>query len=85
MFLAGSSAFSRDGVTFERVGPRPLLDLGKGFDRKAIYVAPGAVPTGRAGEYRFCMLGSAASHDVPSSKEDKRAGGIGRFRLTISE
>jgi hypothetical protein len=79
------AAFSRDGMTFERVGPRPLLDLGKGFDRKALYVAPGAVPTGAAGEYWVYYVGSAAAHDAPSSKEDKRAGGIGRFRLTVKE
>jgi hypothetical protein len=77
------AAVSRDGVKFERVGPRPLLDLGKGFDRKALYVAPGGVPTGRSGEYWFYYVGSAAPHDAPSSKEDKQAGGIGRFRLTI--
>ena len=76
---------SRDGVTFQRVGPRPLLDLGQGFDRKALYVAPGAVPTDKVGRVLGLLRGSAASHDAPSSKEDKRAGGIGRFRLTISE
>jgi hypothetical protein len=77
------AAISRDGVKFQRVGTRPLVELGKGFDRKALYVAPGPVPTGRVGEYWFYYVGSAASHDVPSLKEDKRAGGIGRFRLMI--
>jgi hypothetical protein len=79
------SAISRDGVHFRRVGPRPLLDLGKSFDRKALYLAPGAVPTGKPGEFWVYYVGSAAPHDQPSSAEVKRAGGIGRFRLKISE
>lgn len=79
------AAFSHDGEHFQRFGARPLLDLGPGFDHKALYCAPGAVPAGKPGEYWVYYIGSAANHDQPSSPEAKHAGGIGRFRLTIEE
>ena len=34
------AAFSRGGKQFQRLGRNPLLDLGKGFDRKGIYDGP---------------------------------------------
>ena len=74
-------AVSPDGKTFQRVGREPFVELGKGFDSKAIYVAPGAVPGDTAGEYWFYYVGSDVGHDASGPDKVKYSGGIGRFRL----
>jgi hypothetical protein len=79
------AAISHDGEHFQRVGPRPLLDVGRGFDRMALYVAPGAIAAEEPGQYWMYYIGSAAGHDKASPKDLKRAGGIGRFLITIEE
>jgi hypothetical protein len=79
------AAISYDGEHFLRVGARPLLDVGSGFDRMALYVAPGAVAAEESGQYWMYYIGSAAGHDKSSPKHLKHTGGIGRFLITIEE
>ncbi len=78
------AAFSRDGKQFRRLGRKPLLDLGKGFDSKGIYVATGAIPGEKPGTYWFYYGGTALSHDIEPSKV-RGDGGIGRFLLRIED
>jgi predicted GH43/DUF377 family glycosyl hydrolase len=76
-------AFSRDGETFERISKDPLMPLGKGFDRMAMYVGPGAIATDKPDEFWFYYVGSDAGHDASSPDKLKNSGGIGRFLLKI--
>jgi hypothetical protein len=77
------AAYSRDGKEFRRLGRKPLLDLGKGFDSKGLYVGPGAVPGEKEGTYWFYFLGTAAPHDENRPPKVKNDGGVGRFLLRI--
>jgi hypothetical protein len=79
------AALSRDGVKFERVGRRPVLALGQGFDSKCIYVGAGLVPAERPGEYWFYYLGENIGHDDNSPAKNHFGGGIGRFKLRLEE
>ena len=76
-------AVSHDGRAFRRVGREPFFELGIGFDSKAIYIGPGAVPTDKAGEYWFYYFGSDVGHDASGPKSVKSSGGIGRLRVAI--
>jgi predicted GH43/DUF377 family glycosyl hydrolase len=78
------AAVSSDGEHFRRVANRPLLELGQGFDRMGIYVAPGAIPSDRPDEYWFYYTGSNAGHDASTPDKLKFGGGIGRFRLKVA-
>ena len=42
---------------------KPLLEPGKGFDSKTLYVGPGGVPGEKAGTYWFYYVGARAAHD----------------------
>jgi hypothetical protein len=79
------AAASRDGKNFNRVGAGPLLDLGRGFDSRGIYVGAGAIPAEEPGTYWFYYLGTAVAHDDNRPGRVKRDGGIGRFRLRVTE
>jgi hypothetical protein len=79
------AAISHDGEHFRRIGARPLLDVGSGFDRMALYVAPGAIAAEESGQYWMYYIGSPAGHDQPSPNNSKHNGGIGRFLVTIEE
>ncbi len=76
-------AWSRDGRSFQRLGRKPLLDLGEGFDSKVLYVAPGAVPGPRPDTYWFYYLGQAAKHDDNVPGKVHHGAGIGRFLVEI--
>jgi hypothetical protein len=78
-------AFSRDGKTFHRLGRQPILDLGKGFDSKAIYVAPGGIPGDEPNTYWFYYFGSAVQHDKTVPENVQHGGGIGRFLVKITD
>jgi hypothetical protein len=78
-------AISKDGKTFERVGRKEFLPMGKGFDSKSIYVGPGAVPAEKPGEYWLYYVASAHGHDASVREKTKYAGGIGRFRIAVGE
>jgi len=78
------AAVSRDGTTFRRLGRKPILELGKGFDSKSIYVAPGAIPTGKPGEYWFYYLGTSIAHDATLPSKIRYSGGVGRFRVRLA-
>ena len=75
------AAFSRDGKQFRRLGHTPLLGLGKGFDKKCIYVSAGAIPGEKSGTYWIYYGGTAVSHDDPLPRHND--GGIGRFLLNV--
>ena len=77
------AALSRDGKTFQRLGRRPILKGGKGFDARSIYVAAGPVPADRPGEYWFYYFGSNVAHDANRPDRVRYDGGIGRFRVRI--
>jgi hypothetical protein len=77
------AAFSRDGEHFQRHARAPLLELGAGFDRMGMYVAPGAIPADEPNEYWFYYVGSDAGHDASTPDKLKYGGGIGRFRLRV--
>lgn len=79
------AALSRDGKTFQRVGRKPILRPGTGFDSRSIYVAPGAIPADKPGEYWFYYLGTRIPHDQNRPDKVRYAGGIGRFRLRLSK
>lgn len=79
------AAFSRDGKNFQRLGRKPLLDLGSGFDNTGIYTAPGAVPAEEPGTYWIYYTGVTAPHDDNVPEKIRFDGGIGRFLLKISE
>jgi hypothetical protein len=75
-------AFSRDGRSFERVGRDPIVDLGKSFDSKGIYVAPGAIPGDEPGTHWVYYLGTRTPHEeYRTDNRIRYAGGIGRFLL----
>jgi hypothetical protein len=77
------AALGRDGVNFRRVGRKPVLELGKGFDSRCIYVAGGAIPAERPGEYWFYYLGTGVGHDETWPNKVRYGGGIGRFKLRL--
>jgi hypothetical protein len=76
------AAFSRDGKRFQRLGHAPLLGLGKGFDSKGIYVAPGAIPGEKPGTYLVYYYGTSKPHDE-SGLSKHYDNGIGRFLLSV--
>jgi hypothetical protein len=76
-------AVSNDGRTFERIGREPFVELGKGFDSKAIYIGPGAVQSDVADEYWFYYVGSDVGHDASGPDKAKYSGGIGRLRVEV--
>lgn len=78
------AAFSRDGKQFSRLGRKPLLGLGKGFDKCGIYVSAGVIPGEVPGTYWFYYGGTALSHDV-NPEEVNSDGGIGRFLLKVDD
>jgi hypothetical protein len=80
--LSVHSAFSRDGKQFCRLGRKPLLGPGQGFDSEGVYVGPGAVPGQKPGTYWFYYLGVSAPHDEKPANSHSN-GGIGRFLLNI--
>jgi hypothetical protein len=79
------AAFSRDGKHFQRLGRSPLLGLGKGFDSKGMYVAPGAIPAAEPNTYWFYYEGTASPHDGYVPSKIHYDGGIGRFLLKVAE
>jgi hypothetical protein len=76
------AAFSRDGKQFSRVGHTPLLGLGKGFDKKGIYVATGAIPATKPGTYWIYYGGTGVLHDATPTSHHFN-GGVGRFLLNV--
>jgi hypothetical protein len=76
------AALSRDGVSFERVGRTAVLELGKGFDARSIYVSPG-IPADKPGEYWFYYLGTNTPHDANAPDKVRFGNGIGRFKLRL--
>jgi hypothetical protein len=76
-------ALSRDGTTWQRPTRRPVLQLGKTFDRCCLYVAPAPVPAEQPGEFWFYYTGSDAPHDQVIPGKLEFSGGIGRFRVRI--
>ncbi len=76
-------AWSADGVRFHRLGRKPLLDLGAGFDSKGLYVGPGGVPSEKPGTWWFYYVGTGVGHDQNLPDRAHRAGGIGRFLLSV--
>jgi len=79
------AAVSNDGINFSRIGSEPMLELGKGFDSKGIYVAPGPIPGEEPGTYWFYYLGTHIGHDQNLPGKVHAAGGYGRFLVRISE
>jgi hypothetical protein len=77
-------ALSRDGKSFRRPAREPLVDLGKGFDSKGLYVAPQAIPGAKPGTFWVYYLGTSVKHDQFSAKTGSE-GGIGRFLVTVTE
>ena len=77
------AAVSRDGRKFELVGKDPILDFGSGFDSKAIYVGPGAVPGPKPNTYWFYYLGAPQHHTVVPGAKAESQGGVGRFLVEI--
>jgi hypothetical protein len=77
------SAFSRDGKNFYRLGHKPFLTLGKGFDSKGIYVSAGAIPGNEPNTYWVYYGGTSLSHDA-NPDNIHSSGGIGRFLLKVS-
>jgi hypothetical protein len=74
-------AVSRDGVTWQRIGRTPAIELGKGFDRSCIYVVPAPTPAEKPGEWWFYYNGSSVSHNANTPDKAKFDGAIGRFRI----
>jgi hypothetical protein len=79
------AAFSRDGKQFHRLGRSPLLDLGKGFDSKGLYVGPGAIPGEKPGTYWLYYSGTAVPHDGNKPTQVRNDGGCGRFLLKVAD
>jgi hypothetical protein len=79
------AAWSRNGQDFRRFSQKPLLELGKGFDSKGLYVAPGGVPGEKAGTYWFYYLGTRVAHDENVPTKVKSDGGMGRFLVRVTE
>jgi hypothetical protein len=79
------AAVSRDGVHFQRQGRTPLVELGAGFDSRAMYAGPGAVPAEKPGDFWIYYVGSSAGHDAASPTTLKFGGGIGRFLVSVKE
>jgi hypothetical protein len=79
------AAISNNGKDFRRLGRKPILDVGKGFDSKGLYVAPGAIAGDRPGTYWFYYLGCTVPHDDNVPAKVKSDGGIGRFLLEVAE
>ena len=82
------AALSSDGQNFQRVGRRPAMDLGTGFDSKGLYVGPGAVPADKPEQFWFYYLGVSHGHDEKEPAKLKSgggigSGGIGRFLVTL--
>ncbi len=79
------AAFSRDGKKFHRLGRKPLLGLGHGFDKTGIYVSAGAIPGEEPGTYWLYYGGTEIPHDGSNPSKVRYDGGIGRFLLRITE
>jgi hypothetical protein len=79
------AAWSRNGQDFRRISRKPLLELGKGFDSKGLYVGPGGVPGEKAGTYWFYYSGTQVAHDENVPTKVKSDGGMGRFLLQVTE
>ncbi len=79
------AAISRDGKHFDRLGNKPIMDVGQGFDSRGLYVGPGLLPGERPGTYWFYYIGHSAGHDDIHPKKVDKIGGLGRFLLTIGE
>ncbi len=77
------SAFSRNGKLFSRIGHKPLLGLGSGFDKTGIYVSAGAIPGEVPGTYWIYYGGTEIPHDESTPSKVKYNGGIGRFLLKV--
>jgi hypothetical protein len=76
-------AYSRDGVHFTRVGREPVVDLGKTFDSKGVYVLPGAVPGDKPNTWWFYYFGTTVEHDSSNPNDTHNDGGLGRFLLVL--
>lgn len=79
------AAFSRDGKHFERLDRKPLLELGKGFDKTGMYVGPGAIPGDKPGAFWFYYSGTAVPHDENLPNKVHFDGGIGRFLVELKD
>lgn len=77
------AAWSKDGRYFHRLGRKPLLDVGDGFDSKGIYVAPGGVPGEEPNTWWFYYVGTNVGHDQTLPDRAHRVGGVGRFLLRV--
>lgn len=77
-------AWSRDGVHFTRYGREPVIDLGKKFDKRGVYVGAGAVPGDAPNTWWFYYLGTNTEHDAPPELTGSQ-NGIGRFLLAVEE
>lgn len=78
-------ALSRDGVTFERPVRGPVLELGKTFDTRGLYVAAAPVPADKPGEFWFYYIGTNTKHDQQLPDKVKFDGGVGRFLVRIKD
>jgi hypothetical protein len=79
------AAWSQNGKDFRRISRKPLLEPGKGFDSKGLYVGPGGVPGEKADTYWFYYMGTRVAHDENVPKKVKSDGGIGRFLVRVTE
>ncbi|MBN2292645.1 MAG: hypothetical protein JXM70_09480 [Pirellulales bacterium] len=79
------TAFSRDGKQFRRLARKPLLESGKGFDNKGIYVGSCAIPGEKPNTYWLYYLGTSVPHDDNLPTKVHGSGGIGRFLLKIGQ
>ena len=82
--LSVYAAFSRDGKQFRLLGHMPLLQPGKGFDNKGLYVGPGAIPGDKPETYWFYYLGVSVPHNANNPTKVRNEGGIGRFMVRIA-
>ena len=77
------SAFSRNGRKFSRIGRKPLLGLGTGFDKTGIYVSAGAIPGKIPDTYWIYYAGTQIPHDETNPSRVHYDGGIGRILLKV--
>jgi hypothetical protein len=79
------AAWSHNGKDFRRISRKPLLEPGKGFDGRGLYVGPGGVPGEKAGTWWFYYLGTREARSESMPTNVKSDGGIGRFLLRVTE
>jgi hypothetical protein len=74
-------AASADGKNFQREGREPVMDFGKGFDSKGIYIGPNAIPADKPGTWWVYYDGTHGGHDDKYDSLLRYLGGVGRFLL----